>query len=324
MTDRYRGAMVGTLCGDASGAPYEWQKSADIRADLVKRGGLVPHKYELFDYIEPWKKKRMVQKGHPTDDSELAAALAMSLIACRGLNEADLYKRLRSFIIDRKSILTTEAYGSGSTLSAALQPPTYEESKAKFALGDIRRPPSNGSLMRCIAIPLAFDGPETTPLIKAAETQSKVTHRNLLSVAACIAYSVFVSFILGGYAPAKAWSFTRLLGWSDSYKEHIAPLAPTQPTEDDIWPPEPHGPGDAITSLRAAVWATIEANDFADGIIKVISLGGDTDTYAAIAGGALGARFGIKGIPPAWVNVLQGREAMIAMADELLELATSK
>jgi len=53
----------------------------------------------------------------------------------------------------------------------------------------------------------------------------------------------------------------------------------------------------ALLSLRVAVWASLTATDFRDGLIKAVSVGGDTDTYAAIAGGILGARFGYRAIP---------------------------
>jgi ADP-ribosylglycohydrolase len=95
--DRYRGAMVGVLCGDALGAPYETWDCLAISEDMRERGGLVP-----FEYPNPWAKqdgfanmvgKGVMPAGRPTDDSDHTAALAQSLIACGGLNEADLYQR---------------------------------------------------------------------------------------------------------------------------------------------------------------------------------------------------------------------------------------
>ncbi len=324
--DRYRGAMLGTLCGDALGAPYEWKKSAEIKADIERRGGLVPHKFAPFDYIDPWKGVRQMRAGQPTDDSELAAALAMSLIDSHGLNGEDLFAKLRSFIIDRKSVLTDLAYGSGSTLKAALTPPTREASQRLFAAGAIKTPPSNGSLMRCVAIPLMF-GADTALLIATARAQSRVTHQNPLSVAACIAYSIMVSLVLSGNEPLLAWCKTAIninattLADDQAMQQVLKIPMWRVPDDSDIWPPAPRGPGDAVTSLWAAVWASCYAKDFADGILKVIGLGGDTDTYAAIAGGILGAHFGYQGIPAEWKAPLQGREIMERLASQLHEIA---
>lgn len=324
--DRFCGAMVGTLCGDALGAPYEWKKAEDIKTDIHQRDGLVAHEYEPFDYVEPWKGKRTMSKGQPTDDTELAAALALSLVEAGGLNEENLFGHLRSFMIDRRSLLTERAYGSGSTLKAALTPPTYAESVKLFGAGTMPTPPSNGSLMRCIPIPLMF-GSNIKVLAAAARDQSRVTHQNPLSVAACVAYTVLVSFVLAGSEPALAWGKTQVaigstsLAHEPGMSEVLKIPLWRAPDDDDIWPAEPRGPGDAVTSLHAALWASAYSSDFADGIIKVISLGGDTDTYGAIAGGILGAHFGIAGIPEKWTKVLQGREVMEVLASQLYDIA---
>jgi len=324
--DRYRGALVGVLAGDALGAPYEWTWTPErIAEDMRARGGLVPHEYEPFDYIEPFKGKRTVTAGQPTDDSELAAALAQSLVAHPEFDAMDLYGRLRSFIHLRKSILTTRAYGSGSTLSAALKPEIYQDSLSQFAYGEMPTPPSNGGLMRCTPAGLRYPGEG----IKAAElgrAQSRVTHRHPQSQAACAAYAATVSFVVAELSPSDAWIAACGLLHSASHDDQalaeVLSVDLSKPDyERDILGKDDgvDKKGWAVLSLRAALWAAINAKDFADGIVKVISLGGDTDTYGAIAGGILGAHFGIQGIPEKWQGVLQGREVMIDLADRLYE-----
>ncbi|HEY4510951.1 MAG TPA: ADP-ribosylglycohydrolase family protein, partial [Candidatus Paceibacterota bacterium] len=82
--DRSVAAMLGVLAGDALGAPYETWKPDAIQADMERRGGLVP-----FDYMDPWKKRTRspFPMGRPTDDSDLTAALAISLVEKGGLDE---------------------------------------------------------------------------------------------------------------------------------------------------------------------------------------------------------------------------------------------
>ena len=43
-------------------------------------------------------------------------------------------------------------------------------------------------------------------------------------------------------------------------------------------------------------------------VVDVVRLGADTDTNGAIAGGLLGARDGVEGIPDRWLDKLQFRE----------------
>ncbi len=316
--DRSRGAMLGVLAGDALGAVYENKRRDEVCGDLDRRGGLT-----VFDYLDPWKGKRQMRAGQPTDDSELSAALAQSIVACRGLDERDAYGRLRRFIHGRESILTDgEAYGSGGTLRAALRPETYRESCMLFDQSAIPLVPSNGSLMRTIAVPIAYRT-NVYMSINVARRQSCITHVHDTAQAACMIYTVLVSYILDGYAPEKAWEEVQWIFSNDKdYYEHpgvqeILSLPISEPADNDIWP----NSGGAAISFRAALWATLTATDFRDGLTKVIGLGGDTDTYGAIAGGILGARFGVDGIPQEWRDALIGRDIMLGLADELHTLA---
>ena len=318
--------MLGKHAGDSLLAPYEWSWTPEeIMADITARGGLVPHEYEPFDFVDTWDKtgKTMISAGQPTDDSELAAALAQSLVQKGELDPRDLYYQLRSFIHGRKSILTDIAYGIGGTLSDALSSDTYEMSLERFAQGEVKTPPSNGSLMRCIPIPLFYFNKRFLALVDAARTQSLVTHRNPACVAACIAYSIYVRSILDGLGPARAAVrmlrdlSSREVERSSAIDEVLELDFSQPPTWEEIEPQK----GSVMLSLRIAIWASIDAKDFADGIIKVGLLGGDTDTYGAIAGGILGAHFGVQGIPEKWSSVMKGRAKMLDLADQLDELA---
>jgi ADP-ribosyl-[dinitrogen reductase] hydrolase len=52
-----------------------------------------------------------------------------------------------------------------------------------------------------------------------------------------------------------------------------------------------------------------------------VSLGGDTDTNAAVAGSILGAIHGLSGSPAAWLDHLQNRDRIEADAQGLVTLA---
>jgi ADP-ribosyl-[dinitrogen reductase] hydrolase len=314
--ERYRAAAIGTGIGDALAAPYENRRSEIIRPQIERRGGLVPH-----DYIDPWYGKKQMYAGQPTDDTELAAALMQSLIAHPEFDEIDLYHRLRKFIWERVALLTPEAYGFGGTLKKALSEPRYIDSLMKFERGEIPIIPTNGSLMRCIGVPLAYRG-DTERMIEIARRQSCITHRHPSAPAACIAFSVLVSLILEGNEIAEAWNLTKDCLSKEPYRSieglpEILAVDTAEPNDDDVWPQT----GSVVFSFRAALWASLTAEDFRDGITKVTLLGGDTDTYAAIAGGILGVRFGYEGIPAEWRSVLQGREVLESLADQLYEIA---
>lgn len=60
---------------------------------------------------------------------------------------------------------------------------------------------------------------------------------------------------------------------------------------------------------------------FEEGLLRVMELGGDTDTNGAVAGGLLGAAVGTRGLPAEWLERLQDREAIQAEARSLADLA---
>ena len=182
--------------------------------------------------------------------------------------------------------------------------------------------PSNGSLMRNIGVPLAYRNDLYTS-INVARRQSCITHVHDTAQAACMVYTAVVSYVLDGFTPEKAWEETRWIFENDRNcvghlgVQEILNTPMTEPTDDDIWP----NFGGVVISFRAALWAVLTAKDFRDGLTNVIGLGGDTDTYGAIAGGLLGAHFGIDAIPEEWRINARGVDAMYALADGLYALA---
>ena len=308
--ERYRGAMVGVLAGDALLAPYETWTAEKVKEDLEKRGGLVS-----FDYPDPWNRGGIFPKGKPTDDSDQTAALAESLIACRGLNEEDLFNRLRNVTFGHVSPLWGgKAVGAGKTTRDALRPLTYAESQARVR--DPSAYPSNGSLMRSAPLALfygTFDNIEPD----VVERASKVTHEHEFSIDCCCAYVATLANLSEGHDAEYAIKSHIGFSLSDHVSVHAGNTMPADPGQ---WP----GRGHVGLTLQIAYWALIHASDFRDGLTKVAMIGGDTDTYGAVAGGLLGAKFGLEGIPQEWRDVLIGYEKMISLADQLYDIAHSR
>ncbi len=317
--ERYIGAMVGVLAGDALGAPYETWDATRIAADLKARGGLVP-----FNYPNPWKKKDtpdsevMFPMGRPTDDSDHAATLGLSLIANNGLNEEDLYTRLRYVVFDHVSPLWSgKAFGAGWTTRTVLKPETFAESLA-MPEPDRKWYPSNGSLMRSAATALLF-GYSAQVDDELVQRMSRVTHRHPLSTAVCLSYVYVLCDLLEGEGVFDAVVAERDYALKQdtlSYPLYLPSLVPKDPGQ---WPER----GAADFSYHVALWSLMTTDNFRDGITKAVSVGGDTDTYAAIAGGLLGAHYGIQGIPKEWRDILLGADVMEQIARDLYKLSGS-
>lgn len=314
---RYQGALVAVLYGDAAGAPYESWFREKILADLGVRGGLQP-----FDYRSPWPHEddgTLRPAGLPTDDADQSTLLAQWLIAYRGKNPADLYQRLRWCVMGRKSPLQSRVLASGTGRNTKLMLesfPTYAESQ--------RRPvnsgefPSNGCLMRSAPLGLFFGSlAAIDPAVVRAACE--VTHWHPLAYECTLAYVALLASLLEGHCPSEA---LRLSGkrYVQNPELRVVWESPTRTPEDPgRWPCR----GAALFTLQVAVWALMTTSSFEEGIRKAIEVGGDTDTYAAVAGGLLGARYGVQGVPKIWSDTLLGGDVMFGLADQLYNIATA-
>ena len=88
------------------------------------------------------------------------------------------------------------------------------------------------------------------------------------------------------------------------------------PIDPGQWPEQ----GTAEFSLYVALWCFKNSTSFEDGIEKAVRIGGDTDTYAAIAGGLLGAFYGYEAIPLEWRQTILGHDVMVDYAEKLYEM----
>ncbi|WP_276650982.1 ADP-ribosylglycohydrolase family protein [Corynebacterium vitaeruminis] len=248
--DRARGALYGQLIGDNLGQLVEGLPADEIdRTQLrdMRDGGV----HGLI-------------AGQPTDDSEMALALARSLVARRGFDRADVLSAYRSWA-------RSEPFSLGATCRKAL-------------LSDVYSPESqaNGALMRVspIGIAYAFD-PELAG--RFAELDARLTHIH----PRCVERN-------GVYARALATQIRDGIGRDGLVRLLAGEPDPALPSDFSTHM------GWVEIAFAATAWEVGNAESFESGLIDVIARGGDTDTNAAIAGAMLGALFGEAVIPARW------------------------
>lgn len=124
----------------------------------------------------------------------------------------------------------------------------------------------NGSLMRALPCAL-FDSIDLNVM------QGILTHNNSICSQIIVKYTQLIQNCLRGNYQVRQYSN----------------LKPT---------------GYVVDTFECVLKHFTNANDFEDGIISAVNEGGDADTIAAIAGGALGAKFGVDYIPSRWIDKL--------------------
>ena len=67
-----------------------------------------------------------------------------------------------------------------------------------------------------------------------------------------------------------------------------------------------------LDTERAALWGLANTSSYAECVLAAVSLGDDTDTTAAVAGGLAGVAYGMEGLPGEWLDALLGKAAIDA------------
>jgi ADP-ribosyl-[dinitrogen reductase] hydrolase len=289
--DRALGALVGSAVGDALGAPFEFQPAGRYSArfpepvvggvgEMVGGGGF------------GW------EPGEFTDDTQMALAMAESLVAHGGIDRDDLWARWRAW--------AQTALDVGITTSASLSATDWAGA-AEQSHAAVGRSASNGALMRVTPLGIACSTVDpavaTGVTVAAVLAQAQLTHFDpAAGWGAAIAAELTRRTILGADPIDELPSVVALLpdDVRSRYEEMLAPG----------W--QPHRPGDPSngsvwTCLAQAVWALRRHTMFHDVVVAAIDLGEDTDTVACVAGALAGARFGFQAIPGRWTTYVHGR-----------------
>jgi ADP-ribosylglycohydrolase len=266
---RAQGCLLGQIAGDSLGSLVEGRGAAEIAAaypDGPRRladGGI-------------WQ----TLGGQPTDDSEMALALARCLVA-----EGDY--RPEAALAAYRGWLRSGPFDIGQTTRAALLGYLMGESQA------------NGSLMRTSPLGIfAHDWPAEAVAALAAH-DSALTHPNAVCRAAVEAYVVALAHaVREGDGPRAAYEAA--CRWARS-------SAAPQPVLDTLASAEAEAPrcdaaniGWVLIALGNAFHTLLSASSLEDGVIATVRRGGDTDTNAAIAGALLGAVHGRDAVPQQW------------------------
>ena len=284
------GALVGAAVGDALGAPFEFgpagQYSKQFSQPVVGGTGEMCGGGGFA-----WR------PGEFTDDTQMALALAESLITHGGIDHADLWVRWRAWATNAADIgVITRTSLRHAEWSGAAQ-------AAHEALG---RSAGNGSLMRVVPLALAYATADprmaTAITMRAALEQSALTHFDPAAGWGSAVWAELVRRTIIGADPLAEVGAV-MARVPDEVRATFAPLL-----EPDWEPEDASNPsnGSVWGCLAQALWAVRHHATFHDALVAAIDLGADTDTVASVTGALAGARCGIQAIPSRWTTYVHG------------------
>ena len=294
---RFVGTLLGAAAGEALGAPHEFRSASELRNPPreITGGGI-------------WA------AGEPTDDIELMLALLRSLVSRRRLDIDDVAENyLKWFSTNPKDV--------GALTRAALENLRAGEPAAQsgaIAWEDTgRKSAGNGSVMCCAPIGLLHVRSLDT-IAEDAAAASRITHYDPRCVGSCVAVTTAIAHLVrgeGDEAVERAASAGGAI--CDDVRAAIERGAARSPADLHV---DGEDRGYVLRTVELAFSALAGASDFEEGVLAVVSRGGDTDTNACVAGGLLGARFGKSRIPERWISKPKAAPELTSLAEQLYRL----
>jgi ADP-ribosylglycohydrolase/fructose-1,6-bisphosphatase/inositol monophosphatase family enzyme len=270
---RAQGCWLGQLAGDALGAQAEFLSASEIRS--AHPGGV----REMAD-----GGARGALAGQPTDDSEMALALARSLLGNGGF---DAEAALRAY----GEWLRSEPSDVGDTVRGALTGHPNRESQA------------NGALMRIAPLGLLGAGLPPERRIEWARADGALTHPHPICLQANALFARGIAWAVAeAPSPEELYAFllkeVRPGGCAPDLEGTLREASrPVQPEpEEDV-----HA-GWVLVALRNALWQLLHAPSLEEALVDTVGRGGDTDTNGAVCGALLGAVRGREAVPTRWTR----------------------
>jgi ADP-ribosylglycohydrolase len=287
---RAQGCLLGQLAGDALGSQVEFESPERIRQRY-------PEGVRSIQDGGSWN----TLAGQPTDDSEMALALARTLCA-QGrfdLEEiAQAYVRwYKSSPFDIGNTCRTALAGAAQSLRSRLPAASAAQATA------VRTSQANGALMRISPLSIFGVWAAEDDVVKWARADASLTHPHPVCLSANAVFTATVSYaIRTGAGRTELYGVALRLAEAQPDAPQVTEAlarAAEAPPADFL-----HQSGWVCLALQNAFHQLLHAPDLEEGLVDTVGRGGDTDTTAAIAGALLGAAFGAEAIPERWRTCL--------------------
>lgn len=271
-------AIYGFAVADALGVPFEFKRRGTFQCvDMIGYG--------------TWNQ----EAGTWSDDTSMLLATCDSLKDHNGnIHVYDMMEKFYQWYSRADYTAHHERFDIGNTTALALEQYRLGKSPVKCGQSGIYSN-GNGSLMRIL--PLAFIDCDEDVI----RDVSSLTHAHFISKEACVIYVKMAKQLLQGESIHYILS-------SSSWKEPFERLGILkQLSESNI-----KSSGYVVDTLEAALWCVSTTDNYKECVLKAVSLGEDTDTVAAVAGGLAGIVYGFEQIPFEWIDKLANKELIDA------------
>jgi len=249
--------MLGAIIGDVIGSYYE---ILEIQEKRLGKKRSYEERMKIFDNDIPL----FTEESTVTDDSVLTCAVYDAIINGNG----DYEKYLRAYGL-REVKLQKELHGRNRFGSGFVSWLNKEKEENSWA---------NGAAMRVSPVGFLFNDLESVK--ENARLSAIPSHDNEEAIKSAEAVAVSIFLLRQGMPKSKVEEYVK-----DNYYRLDYDLADLQHNYTFT--------AKASESVPQALFVFFQSNNFEDSIRKAISIGGDSDTIAAIVGSLSEAYYGI-------------------------------
>ncbi|ESO94966.1 hypothetical protein LOTGIDRAFT_117396 [Lottia gigantea] len=341
---RFRGSMVGAVIGDCIGACFEMNDEECTKSNILKT---IAH----IENVKAGKRRKFGEYIY-TDDTAMARSVAESLIDNKGFNAKDMAKRFSEEYMREPR----RGYGGNViTVFKLLQDPqledVFEPARRQF---DGQGSFGNGGAMRIVPAPLFSYNKDIEFLQNLTRQITEITHSHYQAIQGTILESlaIYIALHTDNTIPLDTDHYLQQL------KKHMNTLEEEGLAQESEKNDKPYcykldkmkeyleqeevsidelnevlgNDVSALGSVPAAIYSFLRSskpftdeledrNGFEKTIIYAISMKGDTDTIASMAGAIAGAYYGIKSIPDSWQHSCEGAIDASKYADKLIDIS---
>ncbi|MBF1465111.1 ADP-ribosylglycohydrolase family protein [Prevotella pallens] len=303
--DKIYGTIFGQAIGDALGLGTEFLSKTEIREKYPD--GLKEYSQIIRDYH-----RAKFQPGSWSDDTDMMLCIANAIIEDKGIN---LHTIARNF---KQWVYAPETRGVGQTTLKVLSIAEYVEKPHQVAELIWRmtrtKNAANGSVMRTAIIGLKKEN-----VAQTAEDVCKLTHFDPRCVGSCVIVSEIINHLIWH---DEQLSYSQIITIGNKYDKSIAEYIDKAYYNgiESLELDEPSSIGYTLKALGSALWCLFHANDFEEGLLRVVNEGGDADTNAAVACAMLGAKFGYTSIPQKYTDGLTRKNDLMRITNYLMQI----
>lgn len=307
--------LLGSAIGDALGMPFE-MRACDHHPDLDAWDGTMVAGKSHLD----------LPAGNWTDDTEMAVALAKSLIEEKSFNVRKVAQNYLAWYRHKPT-------GIGHTVAYAMKTLEAYDDRSNYLISGVKLNEAEsvgaGTVMRVAPIGVLYSK-KPDAIRWAVKSDAFITHIHQEAYAASLAVASFIAGAIRYDGPDASPDFQKKAAYDfmDSQLSVVVPESLTYRALKQIWTQRLNpnmNPSSKFADEVAGRWgcawqiattaihcALRNWHSFKDGVTEAVRLGGDADTRGAVTGAILGAVNGARRMPPEWieklVNVNMGNE----------------